>query len=53
VRRDAKIDREKICADCVRGFRFLAHLTADEQRLAADRHQREKALAEKLRTEMP
>jgi uncharacterized protein len=52
VRRDARIDREKICADCVRGFRFLANLTAEEQKLAADRHQREQALAEKLRMEM-
>jgi predicted nucleotidyltransferase component of viral defense system len=53
VRRDARIDRGKICADCVRGFRFLANLTPEEQRLAADRHQREQALAEKLREEMP
>jgi len=53
VRREAKIDREKICADCVQGFRFLANLTAEEQRLAADRHQREQALAGKLRAEMP
>jgi predicted nucleotidyltransferase component of viral defense system len=53
VRRDARIDRGKICADCLRGFRFLENLTPEEQRLAADRHQREQALAEKLRKEMP
>ena len=53
VRRDARINRGKICTDCVRGFRFLANLTSEEQRLAADRHQREQALAEKLSEEMP
>jgi predicted nucleotidyltransferase component of viral defense system len=53
VRRDARIDRERICTDCLRGFRFLADLTPEEQRLAADRHQREQALAAKLRAEMP
>ena len=49
VRRDARIDRERICADCVRGFRFLADLTPDEQALANDPHQREQALWERLR----
>jgi uncharacterized protein len=53
VRRDTKINREKICADCVRGFRFLATLTPEEHRLAGDRNQQEVALAEKLRTEIP
>src|SRR5207244_1353615 len=49
VRRDARIDRERICADCVRGFRFLADLTPEERTLANDPHQREQALAERLR----
>jgi predicted nucleotidyltransferase component of viral defense system len=49
VRRDARIDRAKICADCVRGFRFLADLTPEERTLASDPHQREQALWEKLR----
>ena len=48
VRRDARIDRERICADCVRGFRFLADLTPDEQALTNDPHQREQALWERL-----
>jgi hypothetical protein len=53
VRRDARIDRAKICGDCVTGFRFLAGLTPEERTLAADRYQREQALAERLRREMP
>src|SRR6266513_2982974 len=36
LRRDARIDRERISADCIRGFRFLAELTDDEQALARD-----------------
>lgn len=49
VRRDARIDRERICADCVRGYRFLADLTPEERTLANDPHQQEQALAERLR----
>jgi len=49
VRRDARIDRERICADCVRGFRFLAELTPDECTLANDPHLRQDGLANKLR----
>jgi len=49
VRRDARIDRERICADCVRGFRFLAELTPEERTLANDPHQREHELWERLR----
>jgi hypothetical protein len=49
VRRDARIDRERICVDCVRGFRFLADLTPEERTLANDAHQREQALWESLR----
>jgi hypothetical protein len=33
VRRDAKIDRARICADCVRGFRFLSDPTPEERKL--------------------
>jgi predicted nucleotidyltransferase component of viral defense system len=49
LNRAAVIDREKITADCVRGFRFLADLTPEEQVLAGDQYQRERALAEQLR----
>jgi predicted nucleotidyltransferase component of viral defense system len=52
VRRDARIDRERICGDCVRGFRFLADLTPEERLLANDAHQREQALWDRLRTEL-
>lgn len=48
VRRSAVIDRNRICADCVRGFRFLQDLSAQEAQLAADPHQREQALWEEL-----
>jgi predicted nucleotidyltransferase component of viral defense system len=48
LRRDARIDRERICADCIRGFRFLADLTTEERMLASDAHQREHALRDKL-----
>jgi predicted nucleotidyltransferase component of viral defense system len=49
LNRAVVIDRERITADCVRGFGFLAHLTDDEQSLARDPHQREQAAAERLR----
>jgi predicted nucleotidyltransferase component of viral defense system len=52
VRRTDEIDRERICAACAEGFRFLADLTPDERALANDAHQREKPLWEKLRTEL-
>jgi len=48
IQRDAKIDRERICGDCVRGFRFLADLTPEERTLANDPHQWEQALSERL-----
>jgi hypothetical protein len=48
VRRAIAIDRERITANCVRGFRFVSDLTAEEQALAADGRQRERALWERL-----
>jgi predicted nucleotidyltransferase component of viral defense system len=47
--RSIVIDRDKMTADCARGFRFLTGLTEEERVLADDQHQRERALAEKLR----
>jgi hypothetical protein len=52
VRRDARIDPERICADCASGFRFLADLSSREQMLANDPYHREQALWESLRREL-
>lgn len=49
VRRGIVIDRERICADCVQGFRFLADLTDDERLLANDRYLRAEDIAQRLR----
>jgi predicted nucleotidyltransferase component of viral defense system len=49
LNRAVVIDRDKITADCVRGFGFLAELSPEEQTLANDPHQREHALWERLR----
>ena len=49
VNRAAVIDRDRITADCVRGLGFLTELTPDERALANDQHQRERALAERVR----
>jgi predicted nucleotidyltransferase component of viral defense system len=49
LNRAVVIDKERICADCVRGFGFLAELTDDERLLACDQHQREQAAAERVR----
>ena len=49
LNRAVVIDRDRITADCVRGFGFLADLTDDERVLARDQHQRENAVAERLR----
>jgi predicted nucleotidyltransferase component of viral defense system len=43
------IDPDRIRADCVRGFGFLVDLTDDERALARDQHQREQAVAGRLR----
>ncbi len=48
VRRSEAIDRERIFADCVRGFGFLAELPPEERTLANDPHQREQALRDRL-----
>jgi predicted nucleotidyltransferase component of viral defense system len=50
VRRTLVVDREKITADCIRGYRFLVELTEEERQLANDPHQRERALWQTLRT---
>jgi predicted nucleotidyltransferase component of viral defense system len=52
VNRAVVIDRDKINADCVRGFGFLAQLTPDERELTSDAHQREQALWRRLRAEL-
>lgn len=52
LRRTARIDRERICRECVRGFRFLADLTEEERVLAGDQHQRERELWERLQQEI-
>ena len=49
LNRTVVVDREKICADCVRGFGFLVNLTDEELKLAGDKYQREQATAEQLR----
>jgi len=49
LRRTIGIDRDRITADCVRGFRFLENLSAEKRTLAADAHQRERELCERLR----
>jgi len=49
LRRTIEIDRDRITADCVRGFQFLADLTEDERALATDPHQRQHTLADRLR----
>lgn len=52
VRRQVAVDREKITADCVRGYRFLMDLTEEERQLANDPHQRDRALWQRLRTDV-
>jgi len=52
VRRTLAVDREKITADCVRGYRFLVDLTEEERLLTNDAHQRERTLWQKLRAEV-
>jgi predicted nucleotidyltransferase component of viral defense system len=49
LNRAVVIDRERITADCARGFGFLANLRDDERVLARDQYQREQAVAERVR----
>lgn len=49
INRAIAIDRDGITDACVRGFAFLANLTEDEQMLAADKYQSERAVAERIR----
>jgi predicted nucleotidyltransferase component of viral defense system len=49
LRRTIAVDRDRITADCVKGFAFLADLTEEEMVVANDPHQREQAMAERLR----
>jgi len=49
INRAIAIDRERITADCVRGFGFLADLTEDERTLSRDHYQREQEAANRLR----
>ena len=49
LNRAAGIDRDTITGACIRGFGFLANLTAEEHVLANDSHHREGPLAERLR----
>jgi len=49
LRRNIVLDRDRITADCVRGFAFLAELTEDERILANDRYQREQEVARRVR----
>jgi hypothetical protein len=46
------IDRERITADCVGDFGFLAELTEEERVVANDRYQREEAAAERLKAKL-
>jgi predicted nucleotidyltransferase component of viral defense system len=52
LNRAALIDREKITADCVKGYGFLAELTEHERVVANDRYQREQVTVERLRVEL-
>jgi predicted nucleotidyltransferase component of viral defense system len=52
VRRTLTVDRQKITADCVRGYRFLLGLTEAERQLAGDPHRRLYALWEALRADI-
>jgi len=52
LNRAVVIDREKITADCVKGYGFLAELTEHERVVANDRYQREQVTVERLRVEL-
>jgi predicted nucleotidyltransferase component of viral defense system len=50
VRRTEAVDRDKITADCIGGYRFLIDLTEEERHLSKDPYQRELQLWQKMRT---
>ena len=52
VRKTAAVDREKITADCIGGYRFLVDLTEEEFQLANDSYQRKRTLWQKLRMDV-
>src|SRR5208282_6423358 len=52
LNRAVVIDRDRITADCVRGFGFLADLTDEERVLTNDQHQHERTLWDNLRAEL-
>ena len=52
LNRAVVIDREKITADCVKGYGFLAELTEHERVVANDRYQREQVTVDRLRVEL-
>jgi hypothetical protein len=53
VRRTHTINPAQFTADCINGLAFLREMSADEQTLAADPHQREYALWQRLRNDLP
>lgn len=53
VRRTQVVNCDKIVADCISGLAFLAALTPDEQALANDPYQRERALWRNLQADLP
>lgn len=53
LRRTLEIDKDRITTACIQGFRFLAHLTPEEQTLANDAYQRERALWQELNAQAP
>lgn len=50
--KDHKIDKEKITADCAKGYAFLREMSEEEKTLSADKYGREQSLAEKLRADI-
>ena len=53
VRRTQVIDSAQITASCLMGFEFLTELDPEEAALAADPHQRYRALWKRLRDNFP
>jgi predicted nucleotidyltransferase component of viral defense system len=53
LRRTVEIDKDRITAQCIQGFRFLAELTPEEDTLANDAYQRERTLWQELNSSPP